>query len=74
METIINKDNMASDIIKKRDICIKLNKESDNSWEWLLKCSEEDINEEFQYWTEEEWDKPLEYFVKTVLGEEKNNG
>ena len=62
---------MASDIIKKRDICIKLNKENDNSWEWLLKCSEEDINEEFEYWTAEEWDKPLEYWVKNVLGEEK---
>ena len=61
---------MASDIIKKRDICIQLNKESNNSWEWLLNASIEDINEEFEYWTEEEWDKPLEYFVKTVLGKE----
>tara|TARA_R100000234_G_C4986685_1_gene173615 strand:- start:460 stop:660 length:201 start_codon:yes stop_codon:yes gene_type:complete len=65
---------MDNDIIKKRDICIKLNKESDNSWDWLLKCSEEDIIEEFEYWTEEISDKPLEYFVKTVLGEEKKNG
>ena len=65
---------MASDIIKKRNICIQLNKESDNSWKWLLTAPEKDINDEFQYWTEEEWDKPLEYFVKTVLGEEKNNG
>tara|TARA_B100000427_G_scaffold195652_1_gene162641 strand:+ start:3658 stop:3855 length:198 start_codon:yes stop_codon:yes gene_type:complete len=65
---------MASDIIKKRDICIQLNKESNNSWEWLLSVSEEDINEEFEYWTQEEWDKPLKYWVKTVLGEEKNNG
>ncbi len=61
---------MANDIIKKRDICIQLNKESDNSWEWLLECSEEDINEEFEYWTAEMWYEPLEYFVKTVLGEE----
>ncbi len=62
---------MASDIIKKRDICIKLNKESDNSWRWLLTASKKDINEEFEYWTAEEWDKPLEYWVKTVLGKEK---
>jgi len=61
---------MASDIIKKRDICIQLNKESDNSWEWLFIASEEDINDEYEYWTEEMSDKPLEYFVKTVLGEE----
>ena len=61
---------MDNNIIKKRDICIQLNKESNNSWEWLLNVSEEDINEEFEYWTAEEWDKPLEYFVKTVLGKE----
>jgi len=65
---------MANDIIKKRDICIQLNKESNNSWEWLLSASQEDINDEFEYWIAEEWDKPLEYFVKTVLGKEKNNG
>jgi len=56
-----------SDIIKKRDICIQLNKESNNSWEWLLNASKEDINDEFEYWTAEEWDKPLEYWVEVVL-------
>jgi len=56
-----------SDIIKKRDICIQLNKESNNSWKWLLSASEKDINDEFEYWTEEEWDKPLEYWVEVVL-------
>ncbi len=54
-------------IIKKRDICIQLNKESNNSWKWLLSASEKDINDEFEYWTEEEWDKPLEYWVEVVL-------
>ena len=61
-----------AEIIKKEynlkaEICIQLNKESNNSWKWLLTATKKDIDEEFEYWTQEEWDKPLEYWVKTVL-------
>ena len=62
---------MASDIIKKRNICIKLHRENNHSWEWLLSASKKEINYEFDYLTKEEGDKPLEYWVKTVLGKEK---
>ena len=62
---------MARDIIKKRNICIKLHRENNHSWEWLLSASKKEINYEFDYLTKEEGDKPLEYWVKTVLGKEK---
>lgn len=62
---------MASDIIKKRNICIQLHKENNNSWRWLLTASKKNINYEFEYLTQEEGDKPLEYWVKTVLGKEE---
>ena len=46
-----------NDPTKKRDekveFCIYMNKISYNSWRWLEKSNDEELESEYNYWTEE---------------------
>ena len=50
--------------IKKAEFCILQNQKSipPNHWKWLLSASKEEIDAEFQYWTDEE----AEFWIKYV--------
>tara|TARA_R100000426_G_scaffold28439_1_gene23810 strand:- start:2805 stop:3038 length:234 start_codon:yes stop_codon:yes gene_type:complete len=38
---------------EKVEFCIYMNKISDNSWRWLEKSNDAELESEFNYWTEE---------------------
>jgi len=52
--------------IKKAEFCILWNQKSvpPNHWKWLLSASKEEIDDEFEYWTEEEGDWWNDYILR----------